>query len=169
MRRALAVALLLLLAGLVRCECEQPPPVVQAPVPALPQKQERVSAPVPPPPRPREPRIRMGTQSRAGFPEKERVAPTWLEDFRLQVAARSPRLAACFKGESRPGALRWTASVNPESGGVSDHELEPVGASQAPGGEQRQCVLQALSSPAYRLKESQAQSLPTRVSLVLEF
>ncbi|WNG58351.1 hypothetical protein F0U59_29125 [Archangium gephyra] len=92
-----------------------------------------------------------------------------MDDFRIQVAARSPRLAQCFSGTERPGALRWTAAVNAASGSVSDHALEPVGTGGELSGKQRDCVQGVLSSPGYRLKPEQKQDLPGRVSIVIEF
>ncbi len=85
------------------------------------------------------------------------------------MAARSGRLSECFKGAEKPGALRWTTSVSPESGAVSQHELEPLGAGAEIQGEQRACVLQVLSNPAYKLGAAQKQALPNRLSLVIEF
>ena len=91
-----------------------------------------------------------------------------LDDFRLQVAARSPRLALCFKGADRPGALRWNVALNPESGAVSDHVFEPVGAAELSPA-QRECMQRTLSSPGYHVTQADRQSLSSRVSLVIEF
>jgi hypothetical protein len=92
-----------------------------------------------------------------------------MDEYRLQVAARSPRLARCFQGAGRPGALRWTASVNPTRGEVSDHQLQPIGGGAELRREQRECLLEALSSPPYRLTAPGAPALPDRVGLVIEF
>jgi hypothetical protein len=169
-RRAVTVALLLLLACLIRCECQQGPP---SPPPAKGETQETLEAKPKPPvtaPARREPlRAQVKRQPRATYEGEAQAPPNWLEDFRLQVAARSPRLAQCFTGTDRPGALRWTASVNPESGAVSDHEAEPVGPGPELRREQRDCVIRTLSNPPYRLSAKQKQELPTRISLVLEF
>lgn len=171
MRRAVTVALLLLLAWLVRCDCQQGPPV--PPPPAKGETQETLEARPKPPvtaPARREPlRAQVRRQPRATYEGEAPAPPDWLEDFRLQVAARSPRLAQCFTGTDRPGALRWSASVNPESGAVSDHEAEPVGPGPELRREQRDCVVRTLSTPPYRLSARQRQELPTRISLVLEF
>ena len=59
--------------------------------------------------------------------------------------------------------------MNPRSGAASDQELQPVGASAELRGEQHECVVRALSSPTYRLTASEGESLPQRVSLVIEF
>ena len=170
-RRGAAVAVFALIALFLRCECQPAPPVPakeEARAPAPP------ASPAPrPPPAPAKPKpLHAEGQrlSRARFTSELREAPPWMDEYRLQVAARSPRLARCFQGAGRPGALRWIASVNPKSGEVSDHQLQPVGA----GGEelrqeQRECLLEALSSPPYRLTAPGTPALPDRVGLVIEF
>jgi hypothetical protein len=169
LRRTLGVALLLLLASLVRCECEQPPPMEAPKVEAKAPAEVEVERPVPTPAQRSPLRARIETQARARYQGPERASPAWIDEFRLQVAARSPRLAQCFTGLDRPGTLRWTASVNPRSGAASDHELEPIGASGALRREQHECVVRALSNPSYRLTAPQGESLPQRISLVIEF
>lgn len=101
----------------------------------------------------------------------ESPAPFWLDDYRLQVASRSPRLADCFQGAERPGALRWTAAVNAVSGHVADHELEPVGETQGIDPVRRECLVKALSAPPYHLMAGgdAGSSTPVRVSIVIEF
>jgi hypothetical protein len=172
-RRALLTAGLLLLLSLLRCDCGPEP------VPPVPEVEVEVEVePTPPPvvkkPAPakaKRPPLSAKTEAkpRNDFAGVGQPVPAWLDDFRLQVAARSARLAQCFTGSDRPGALRWSTSVNPENGAVSEHELEPVGQAAEIGGEQRACVLGVLSSPAYRLTEEQKQGLPKRISLVIEF
>lgn len=93
----------------------------------------------------------------------------WLDAFELQVAARSPRLAACFEGASRPGALQWSARVEAATGTVSDHELEPVLDTDALSAGRRACLVEVLSEPPYELAESEPRSVPPRVRLLLEF
>ena len=168
-RRTLTVVLLLLLLCLVRCDCQPPLPAPPAVKVEPPEPEPKPKAP--PPVRAKRPPIRARTepQPRGGFEAEARAAPNWLDDFRLQVAARSARLARCFTGAEKPGALRWTTSVNPDSGAVADHEIEPLGPGAELQGEQRQCVVQALANPAYKLAESQKQALPDRISLVIEF
>lgn len=169
LRRTLGVALLLLLASCMRCECERPYPAEVPKVEAKRAPEPQVAPPVLAPAR-REPlRAQIKPQARASYPGHEQASPGWIDEFRLQVAARSPRLAQCFTGSDRPGTLRWTASVNPRSGTASDHELEPVGASAELRRGQHECVVRALSSPSYRLTAPEGESLPRRVSLVIEF
>ncbi|MDY7226579.1 hypothetical protein [Hyalangium rubrum] len=169
LRRALGVALLVLLASFVRCECEQPAPAEVPKVEAKGEVEIKEERPAQPPPR-RQPLLaRVEPHDRASYQGPERASPDWIDEFRLQVAARSPRLAQCFAGSDRPGSLRWTASVNPRSGAVSDHELEPVGAGAGLRREQHECVVRALSSPPYKLTAPQGEALPQRVSLVIEF
>lgn len=156
------VPLLLLL--LLRCR-ELPP---QAP-PEAPPQAAAPAGPAASPPAPVPPAARVARRDR---PDYANVAPEplpWLASFRLQVAARSPRLAECFVGASRPGALKWTAAVEPSRGRVSDQTLEPTLSSDALTSTQRDCVLDALSEPPYRLEAGEARSTPSRVALVIEF
>ncbi len=181
-RRALGlIAVLLFLLLLSRCECERLPPPPPEPgkveVPAAPEKPK---APAPAPARVKRPPLhaRATPVQRGGLATSARGAPVWLEELRTQVSARSPRLAHCFNGAERPGALRWTASVNPASGWVSEHELEPVGQAVDLSRAQRDCLVLGLSGPAYRLSGAlqgalqgarSATALPERISLVIEF
>lgn len=95
--------------------------------------------------------------------------PPWMEDFRLQVAARSPRLARCFDGVERPGQLKWTTSVHPVEGSVSEHSLEPMLMTGTITAAERDCLLRVLTEPAYRLRTGDQPSTPSRVGLVIEF
>ena len=97
------------------------------------------------------------------------AAPAWLSDFRLQVAARSPRLSACFNGAEEPGAMRWTTVVHARSGRVSDSELEAVFRGASVGGTQEACLTKVLSTPAYRLKDVDDEAVARRVSIIFEF
>jgi hypothetical protein len=169
LRRALGVAVLLLLASLMRCDCAQPIPPEVPKVEAKGAEETKVAPPVPVPARRRPLHAQIEPKARASYQGPERASPAWIDEFRLQVSARSPRLAQCFTGSDRPGTLRWTASVNPRSGAVSDHELEPIGAGAELRREQRECVVRALSSPTYRLTAPQGESLPQRISLMIEF
>ena len=100
---------------------------------------------------------------------------SWLDDFVLQVSARSPRLSYCFKGSRAPGALRWSALVNQTNGQVSDHAFLAMGGMVEPTAQQRLCLTQVLSTPIYDLLNKNTkmpqdtQSTPVRISLVLEF
>lgn len=171
LRRGAGLAALLLVLLFVRCECDPPPeppppepvtadagtPEVKAPAPA--KKPQRKPPPL---------QGNLDGRARAQFDNDGKAPPTWLEEFRIQVAARSVRLSECFNGTARPGALRWSAAVNAASGSVSDHALEPVGASELTK-VQRDCVVGVLSSPVYKLAGAQPQDLPNRVGLVIEF
>ncbi|MFY0570258.1 hypothetical protein ACN28E_41440 [Archangium lansingense] len=168
-RRAVTIAALLLLAMLVRCECKPSPPAPPPEPVVKPAPEVKPKQPSPPASKPKAFSERMERQRRGSYQNEAQTSPSWLDDFRLQVAARSPRLAQCFSGTERPGALRWTAAVNAASGSVSDHALELVGTGGELSGKQRDCVLGVLSSPGYRLKPEQKQDLPGRLSLVIEF
>jgi hypothetical protein len=177
-RRTLGLAVVLLLLLLSRCECDRPAPPppepAKAEAPAPPEKPKLVPPPPAPPRVKRKPlHARAEPVQRGDLSTKARGAPAWLEELRTQVSARSPRLARCFNGADRPGALRWTASLNPASGWVSEHELEPVGQAVDLSKAQRDCLVLGLSSPAYRLATQQAAPqaavLPERISLVIEF
>jgi hypothetical protein len=161
---------LLLIAALLRCDCERTPSVeAEARVQAKPAPGK---APTPRPPRKSGRAPLAGDVDRRPRPDYEtkvQLPPGWIDEFRLQATARSPRLAQCFEGTDRPGALRWVAALNPETGTVSDQELEPVGPRSDLTPEQRLCVARALANPAYRLSRPPAQPFPERVSLVIEF
>lgn len=167
-RRSAAVAALLLLILFVRCDCAEP-----APPPSPPPAAAAVAKPVKPvadpPAKPPAFTDKIKPKKRGTFETATRPPPSWLEAFHLQVAARSPRLAACFNGTERPGALRWAAALNAKSGGVSDHELEPLGSGGSFTQQQRDCVVRALSSPTYTLSVPDSDALPRRVGLVIEF
>ena len=88
----------------------------------------------------------------------------------MQVTARSPRLAACFAGVERPGSLKWSASVEPVHGQVSDQKLETTLQSDPLTPEQRDCVMGVLSDPPYRLDtKGEERTTPSRVGLAIEF
>ena len=125
----------------------------------------------PKPPAPKKPIVqKMQPQNRGEFEGAAPSTPPWLDDFRMQVSARSPRLADCFTGTDRPGALRWTTAVNPENGSVSDHSLEPIGGTADLLQDQRECLLKVLSSPVYKIpKQDAGNVLPSRVGIVIEF
>jgi hypothetical protein len=171
-RRMLVEAIvLLLLALLLRCQCQPPLPPKAPPKPKVEIEVPKEKPKPPAKPKAKKPPIRAkaDTQPRAGYLGASRAAPGWLDDFRLQVAARSGRLAQCFTGNDRPGTLRWTTSVNPENGSVSQHEIEAVGNGAELQGKQRECVVKVLSNPAYKLGEESKRGLPDRISLVIEF
>jgi len=168
-RRGLAVALLALVAFFARCECQPAPAETMEASAPEPETREPPRAP---PRKPGKPGPLHGDGqrlSRARFATDLREAPPWMDEYRLQVAARSVRLAQCFEGADRPGALRWIASVNPKSGAVSDHAIEPAGAGNELKTDQRECLLAALSSPPYRLTAPGYQALPYRGGRMIEF
>ena len=161
-RRWLLLLLLLLLLFLLPCE---PPPAPQAaaPCPAPPVAAAApTTAPAPAP-------AKVAKKKRPRFPSPAPEPLPWLAAFRLQVAARSPRLAECFTGADRPGALKWTTAVEPRDGRVSDHTFEPTLASGDLTSAQRACVVAVLSEPTYRLDAGTAPSTPPRVAMVIEF
>jgi hypothetical protein len=164
--RAMAVSAALLIIWLLRCEPETtpPPPAVKiASKPPVKAPEPRVS---------RKPATVTGTidhRPRSAYQTKTQAPASWIDDFRLQAAGRSPRLARCFAGSERPGAVRWMAALNPETGTVSDQDLEPLGPRSALTAEQRVCVLRALSDPRYRLSSPPLHPFPERISLVIEF
>jgi hypothetical protein len=95
------------------------------------------------------------------------LAPKWLDAFRIQVAARSARLAQCFDGAQRPGAIRWSCSMNSKTGVTSDHEFESVADSDV--NLNNQCLIQVLSKPPYGFTGIDTAEMPGRVSIVIEF
>lgn len=113
-----------------------------------------------------------GRISRRDRPSFHAPAPEplpWLAAFRLQVASRGTRLAACFVGAPRPGALKWTVAVEPRTGRVSDATLLPTLASDDLTSAQRECALDVLADPPYALDPATAPSTPSRVGIVVEF
>lgn len=166
-RRWWPLVLLVLLALLLMvsdCSCQRAPEATGAvpPVAAEPAAAAPPSTPLPP-------AGRVNKTSRPAYPVAAPAALPWLGAFRLQVAARSPRLAACFVGAPRPGTLKWSAAVEPVHGVVSDHSLEPTLSSEALSQEQRSCVLGVLSDPPYKLDGGDARATPSRVGIAIEF
>ncbi len=162
---ALAVAALLVAA---LCCCG-PPPTAPLP-PEAPAPSGPGAGPTAPPPAPPSPPIagRVAPRPRPAFAPPAAEALPWLPAFRLQVAARGPRLASCFAGAERPTTLRWTAQVEPASGRVSDHAFEPTLASEPLTLDQRACVIAALSDPPYAI-DAPAGAPPARVSVAIGF
>lgn len=164
---ALAILLVLLLLLLRDCSCA---PVADPPQPAAvptgPGVDVSIDTPAPAPP----PFTgRAATTPRSTMKTDGLAPPLWLTSLRIQVAARSPRLAECFEGTTRPGTLRWSVAVDPDHGVVSDHEIEPTLAGQQLSTKQRRCVLGVLADPPYRLATGDEPATPTRVALVIEF
>lgn len=171
-QQGVGASLLLLLLLFIRCDCSQPP-VENVVAVADAGVKEPVAKVVPPAPKVKKAPLKGKLEStgRGKYEGEATAAPSWLDEFQLQVAARSTRLAECFNGTDRPGALRWTASVNGESGTVSDHEFDWIGGGGSMGTPQRKCLITTLSNPGYKLKipKSDEKPLPSRVSLVIEF
>jgi hypothetical protein len=171
--RGLAVLAILLLLLLERCSCAADPAVGEeagAGAPVTPAPPAPTARPKPPP---RALQGKLGRTSRATYEADAAAHHGWLDSFLLQVSARSPRLADCFRGNDKPGALRWTCAVNPHEGTVADHLFEPLGGTVELSGPQRQCLVLALTKPSYRLRRDgepeDLQSTPVRVSVVIEF
>jgi len=166
------VALILLILLLLRdCQCNEPPPG-----PAPPQAVDTAEIDEPEPdPEPeivarREPaKGRLEGIRRPQYGNEPLDALPWLAAYRLQVAARSTRLAECFVGAPNPGTLKWTASVEPSVGHVSDQVLEPSLQSDALTRRQKSCAFEVLSYPPYELESDGERSTPARVSMVIEF
>ena len=168
-RRAVTLAVLLILASLIRCECGPGKPKGVATLTVLPLLPKPPVAPKAVT-RPKAPlHAHVASQARGAYATGASAPPPWLDAFRLQVAARSPRLAKCFTGQDRPGALRWTSSVNPKSGAVSDHELELIGSADELRREQKLCLEGVLNAPRYLFENIPGQALPSRISMVIEF
>jgi hypothetical protein len=162
----LALVLLVLLRD---CSCAEEPPPPPPPEPTAPSGPPAELVQEAPPeaqsPAPR----RVARRDRPEYGNEKPPALPWLDAFRLQVAARSPRLAACFIGAERPGRLKWSASVEPIQGTVSDHTLQPTLSTAALTRQQRSCLVDVLSDPSYRLDAGDPQATPSRVSMVIEF
>ena len=163
---ALRVLLVLLLAALCCCcgwpEPEPPPEPEPEPM-GVAEPEPAEPAPPPPPPA-----GRVARRDRPDFAPPKPATLPWLSAFQLQVAARSPRLAACFVGVEQPGRLKWSAEIEPRSGAVSDARLEPTLGSAPLSSEQQDCVLAVLADPPSRL-EVDDRATPSRVAWVVEF
>lgn len=167
-RRALLVVLLvaLLLLLLRTCSCAEPPEEVAEPVEAPaagPGEPVEPATPLPP-----TPGGRVEPVQRPAYVADTPEPVPWLTQFRMQVSSRAPRLAACFVGASEPGALRWTAKVEPSTGLVGDQLVEPTSAGAELSKAQRTCVYEVLGDPPYVL-EGATRSTPVPVGLVVEF
>lgn len=167
-RRAITATIILLLLLLIRCDCgpgagavkELEKPEVE------PKTKPDAGVKVPP----KKPLTGKGTRvNRGAFGVAAPPPPSWIDEFQLQVAARSPRLAQCFLGVERPGALRWAASVNGKSGAATDHEFELIGSVDDLTADQRECLIKVLSYPPYKLTAPEKEALPNRVGMVIEF
>lgn len=164
-KRYLLLLLLALLLLLLLRDCEEEPAISVSKVEVLSMAGAGLGGPAAASP-PKS--SRLVRQDRPAYATADPGPLPWVEALRLQVAARSPRLATCFVGVPRPGALRWSAAVEPHQGRVSDSVLEPVLATEPLKREQRECVLAVLSEPVYRLG-GETRGTPVRLSLVVEF
>lgn len=166
-RRRILLLILLLLLLLTRCMADEALPTLRLGVGAPPSKPAVVASQAPPSrapapakkPRRRLKRIKTPARERWQTPPP-RPAP-WLATFRMQVSARSPRLARCFEGQREPGALRWQATVDPATGGVSDQRFDTRLAAPTD-----RCLRAVLADPPYRLTGG-AGAVP--ITLLIEF
>ena len=167
-RRQLLVllAVLLLLMLVPDCQCTEPPEPMPEPVVEThsPGTAEAVPGEVASP----APTGRISSKRRPTYETAPPQPLTWLDEFRIQVAARSPRLSDCFVGVARPGALKWSTAVEPALGRVSDHTIEPTLLTEPLTRQQKRCIIDVLSEPHYQLKADE-RSTPSRVSLLIEF
>ena len=162
------LALLILLLLLSRCACVEEPTVEEPPPPPpTPASGELVEPEPAPPEGPPPPPV--NKIDRPSMESEPAPALPWLDAFRLQVSARSPRLAQCFVGADRPGRLRWRAAVEPGRGLVSEQQVEPMLIQDALTNEQKDCVVAVLADPPYQLDPGDGPSTPSRVSMVIEF
>jgi hypothetical protein len=170
-RRLFLLLLLLLLLLLIRCECEEEPalpPVVDIDDDPEPEVKKKPSAK-----KRRKPKAKLEGEIDGSDRDEMQIEqlgpPSWLPQFRLQVAARSPRLAACFIGSEKPGALRWSALVHAQSGRVTESEIEPVFRGSGIDNRQHACLVKGLTEPKFLLDEPDPDAAARRVSLIFEF
>jgi hypothetical protein len=78
-------------------------------------------------------------------------------------------LARCFEGVEHPGQLKWTTTVEPTKGSVTDPSLEPLLDTADLTSAQRQCALDVLREPRYTLPPDAGLAGPQRVGVVVEF
>ncbi len=164
---ALGAIVAILIALLSDCTCSTEPAEVEVeveePVEVVEESEEVPAAKSPPP------KLRIERLDRPEYKSEVPEVLPWVASFRLQVEARSPRLAECFVGAQRPGRLKWTAAVEPGEGRVSDFTIEPTVAEEVLTKQQRSCVIAVLSEPPYRLEGGDERSTPSRVGMVIEF
>ena len=161
----------LLLLFLIRCDCGSPP-ITATPDGGTSLEEPKTSEKTPPAkPKPVAVKVSGKNQpvDRAEMGMHFKRGPVWLDSFRLQVLSRSTRLAECFKGTERPGALRWSGAVSSAAGTVAEHSIEAVGGTYELSAEQRTCLVQVLTTPRYQLTPASPDDLPERVGLVIEF
>lgn len=169
-RRLLAILIVLLLLLLLRFDCAEgpqapaAPAVVEAEPPEPPKKAKKA-------PKKRKVKLegKVEPSDRGKMATEPAPPPAWLSQFRLQVAARSTRLAACFNGAEKPGALRWSALVHAQSGRVTESAVEPVFRGVSLDEKQEVCLIGVLTDPAYKLDEPDPEAAARRVSLIFEF
>lgn len=167
-RAVLAIAVLLLLL-LIRCDETGSGSPVSAAVPDAGVEPVVKKPPATSPAKPFRPVVKASPVLRPAFDTPAKLPNPWVDAFRLQVAARSPRLATCFNGSARPGAVRWTTLVSKKDGAVGTHEFEAMVAGVQLDAAQTACLTEALERPGYRIAAGDGDGLPERVSLVLEF
>jgi hypothetical protein len=173
---ALALLLYLLLRG-CNCQCDcgpgAPPVLVDAELPEAPldagPKSEAPKKAKKPKRKKRRFKGKLKGKARPGYSTGTPGPQAWLPAFRMQVAARSPRLARCFEGSEQPGALKWTASVDTARGVVSDHHFGAVLQGAQLSKKLRRCLVGVLAKPVYQLPKADPQTSPARVSIVIEF
>jgi len=172
-RRAITAGIIIaLILLLLRIDCaDGPAPEPVASVGDVVEDPVRPKAPSSPKPKRKKRPLdgKLEGSGRAGFDVDAQPPPPWLAQFRLQVAARSPRLAACFNGAERPGALRWSALVHARSGRVTESEVEPVFRGVTLEDKQLDCLIKGLSGQPYVLDDPDPEAAPRRVSLIFEF
>jgi len=130
------------------------PPSPQAIIEKIPQE-STAPASVPP-------------HSRPHLNVKPPPQPIWLEEFQRQISARSPLLAKCAEGARAPGLLRWSGSVDPSSGVLSEQAIESVNANQALTETQQECILRALGTLPFNFPHP-GDGESRRIRLILEY
>ena len=172
MQQLALVLLVILLLLLLRLDCTDVPSTASVSQPAAVEIEPK-AAELPKKPLPRKPQLKLVGQikasDRASMALESLEPPPWLPQFRLQVAARSPRLASCFDGAERSGALRWSALVHARAGRVTESVVEPVFRGVNLEEAQLDCLVKGLSELPYVLDEPDPQAAARRVSLIFEF
>jgi hypothetical protein len=169
-RLMLLLAILALLLLRLDCSCEPVPAPPIEPVAKPPPEVKPVDKPKRKL-RPKKPTFegKVDKSDRGAMEVEPPPPPSWLPQFRLQVAARSPRLASCFEGNERPGALRWSALVHAKSGKVTESIVEPAFRGATLDDRQTKCLIDGLTAAPYNLAEPDDQAGPRRVSIIFEF
>ncbi|MEO1173523.1 MAG: hypothetical protein AAFX94_15945, partial [Myxococcota bacterium] len=147
-KRTVGIVLLAVVVLLLLLRCDDPPELVKPPSPKVAAAEEpgpgeiapRVGQPVD--------RPAISSIRRRTLPPARPRSTAWLDALRLQVGARGAALARCFQGVSGPGTLRWSATVDSQTGLARGSKIESVRGSWSVTPTQHRCAVDVLEGKA---------------------